>query len=315
MGILERVPACATTGVGSLPFADAGVAVDWVRSAYEVPFCPQLPRLDGDMVSEWLGADPCRCGWSAERDRERPHAWEAFLGSMRSDPPAHGVAKLQVTGPLTLAAALEGRGSAGGVAQPDAGLVREMAAWIAASAAGQVRALAQVGVDAVVQVDEPSLAAVAPGVELALDAWGPVRAVAAAWGLHVCCEVPWGLVEEAQPDLVSFDATAAGAVDRAAGPLEGLIEREARVTWGVLTPGGSDGVAEGAAALAAGLAALKPGVDASVVLNASFVTGTCGTGVATPERERRIGTALDVTAAAGRARAGSRVLDTTEALA
>ena len=29
-----------------------------VTAAYDVPFCPQLPRLEGDMVTEWLGADP-----------------------------------------------------------------------------------------------------------------------------------------------------------------------------------------------------------------------------------------------------------------
>ena len=41
-------------------------------AAYDVPFCPQLPRLEGDMVGEWLGADPRRCGWRPARDRERP---------------------------------------------------------------------------------------------------------------------------------------------------------------------------------------------------------------------------------------------------
>ncbi len=40
MGALDRVRACATTGVGSLPFEDAATAVAWVREAYEVPFCP-----------------------------------------------------------------------------------------------------------------------------------------------------------------------------------------------------------------------------------------------------------------------------------
>jgi len=49
------------------------------------------------MVSEWLGADPGRCGWTADRDREQPAA----------KPPDHGMVKLQVTGPVTLAIALE----------------------------------------------------------------------------------------------------------------------------------------------------------------------------------------------------------------
>ena len=59
-GACERVnlPPWATTGVGSLPFTDVEAAVDHVLAAYDVPFCPQLPRLEGDMITEWLGADP-----------------------------------------------------------------------------------------------------------------------------------------------------------------------------------------------------------------------------------------------------------------
>ena len=94
------LPPCATTGVGSLPFADVDEAVAHVAAAYDVPFCPQLPLLEGDMVAEWLGADPCCCGWSPERDRERPRAWEAFLDEVSARPPEHGVVKLQVTGPV-----------------------------------------------------------------------------------------------------------------------------------------------------------------------------------------------------------------------
>jgi len=62
--ILDRLPALATTGVGSLPFARPAEAARQALGAYAAPFCPQLPRLDGDMVSEWLGADPGRCGWT-----------------------------------------------------------------------------------------------------------------------------------------------------------------------------------------------------------------------------------------------------------
>ena len=103
--ILDRLPALATTGVGSLPFARPAEAARHALGAYAVPFCPQLPRLDGDMVSEWLGADPGRCGWTADRDRERPAAWDAFVEQLSAKPPDHGMVKLQVTGPVTLAIA------------------------------------------------------------------------------------------------------------------------------------------------------------------------------------------------------------------
>ena len=114
--MLSSLPPCATTGVGSLPFADAGEAVAHVMAAYDVPFCPQLPLVEGDMVAEWLGADPGRCGWSPERDRERPRAWEAFLDALDAAPPSHGVVKLQVTGPWTLATALGDTALAGEIA-------------------------------------------------------------------------------------------------------------------------------------------------------------------------------------------------------
>ncbi len=258
------------------------------------------------MVSEWLGADPGRCGWSAERDRERPRCWEAFLGSLRADPPEHGVAKLQVTGPLTLAAALEGRAGGSGVARSDVGLVREVAAWVAASAASQVRALAELGVDALVVVDEPSLEALVPPVAVTTAAWGPLRAATPTWGLHVCCDVPWPLVEEAGPAVVSFDATLPGALSRAAKPLARLLRRGTRVAWGVLSPGGEGGTAKGAAALADGLAGLSArGVHAEQALAPSLVTGGCGTGVATLDRELVLAPALAAVAAAARSRAGA----------
>ena len=97
--VLDRLPAWATTGVGSLPHTFPDHAAAHVTGEYDVPFCPQLPRLEGDMVGEWLGADPLRCGWGPERDRERPAAWGALLAALERRPPRHGVVKLQVTGP------------------------------------------------------------------------------------------------------------------------------------------------------------------------------------------------------------------------
>ena len=63
--IYKYLPA---TGVGSLPFTNPADAARHATSAYTLPFCPQLPRRDGDIVSEWLGSDPCRCGWSRHRN-------------------------------------------------------------------------------------------------------------------------------------------------------------------------------------------------------------------------------------------------------
>ena len=174
--ILDRLPPLATTGVGSLPFERPAQAARHALDAYQLPFCPQLPRLDGDMIAEWLGADPGRCGWAPDRDRERPTAWHDVVARLTTKPPEHGLVKLQVTGPITLAIALER--SAGRRLTELAG---EIATWLAANLAGQIRQLGQVGLQALVVVDEPGLARAGVGpTEAAL--WDPLRATAGAWG-------------------------------------------------------------------------------------------------------------------------------------
>jgi hypothetical protein len=267
---LERLGALATTGVGSLPFTDPEEAVRHVVRHYALPFCPQLPRLEGDMVREWLGGDPGRCGWSPERDRERPAAWEAFTQAVAHEPPQHGVVKLQVTGPATLAAALEGRGRYD--------LASEIARWLAANAAGQVRRLAELGLAAVLVVDEPGLADAGIADPRAYD---PLRSTgASAWGLHVCGRVPWGLVDWLDVDLLSFDAVrhdADGAV------LGRILDRGGRIAWGALDAPAPDGAAAVAARLRAAIRAL--GRDVDVVARHSLVTPTCGTGVLRTRQE------------------------------
>ncbi len=280
--VLDRLPPLATAGVGSLPFSDPAAAVAHAFAAYDVPFCPQRPRLEGDMVAEWLGGDPAGCGWSPERDRERPAAWDAFVAALRAAPPRHGLVKLQVTGPATLAAALG-----------DAGLAREVATWLAANAGGQVRRLRELGVDVLLVVDEPGLADAGIGDPVVYD---PLRAVgAAAWGVHVCGEVPWPLMEALEPDLVSFDVTRhpLDAVGRSV--LGRLVAGGGRAAWGVLDPL----AARGAPAVAPILGSL--GLPAGRVATRSLLTAGCGTGMLTPVRERRLARSLASLAASLRA--------------
>jgi hypothetical protein len=299
---LDRLPRLATSGVGSLPYADARAAARHAASAYELPFCPQLPRLDGDMVHEWLGADPARCGWNPDRDRQRPAAWDEFLSELAAHPPDHGLVKLQVTGPVTLAIALERAG--GGVATGAAslGLAHEVAQWVAAAAAGQIERLAALGLDAVLIADEPGLAAAGlSGADVGV--WEPLRAAgAAAWGLHVCGAVPWGVVDASELDVLSFDVARHGAGAHGRRALRRLLARGGYVAWGVLDPTRGGG-ADASAAAAAAVASL--GLPAAAVAERSLLTPGCGTGRLAVERERcvaaALATAADVTRAALRA--------------
>ncbi len=280
--VLHRIAPWSTTGIGSLPFTDPAAAARHALDAYELPFCPQLPRLEGDMVAEWLGTDPGRCGWSPQRDRERPVAWTALQAELTRRPPAHGVVKLQVTGPVTLARALGAGGS----------LAREIGTWLAANAAGQVAALRTLGLDTVLVVDEPALAGPArPGIEAA---WDPLRGVAAAWGLHLCCAVPWDLVTAAEPDLVSFDL-AVNPVDRpAAVALRRHAARGGSVAWGVLPAHRPAGPRHGYLRLRAALGRVH------VAPEQSLLTAGCGTGWLSERREVAVATALSAVAASRR---------------
>jgi hypothetical protein len=72
-----------------------------------------------------------------------------------------------------------------------------------------VRRLGELGLDTVLVIDEPGLAMASrltdPDARTGgcRSVWDPLRAVAGAWGLHVCGEVPWRLLDELEPDVIS----------------------------------------------------------------------------------------------------------------
>jgi hypothetical protein len=274
------LPPYATNGVGSLPHAGPAAAVRHVLRAYDVPFCPQLPRAEGDMVREWLGGDPPACGWSPDRDRERPVAWDAFVAAVRAAPPAHGLVKLQVTGPATLATALEGPG--------DAGLAREIATWLAANAAGQVRRLHELGLGVILVVDEPGLASAGVADP---DVWGPLRLTgASAWGVHVCGPMPWVLVDALEPGVVSFDLARHGLGADGAAVLRRVVQRGGRIAWGALDPVAPEEAPAAAARVAAAAGSL--GLPAEGVAASSLLTPGCGTGLLTTADEELLAARL-----------------------
>jgi len=299
MSALDRLPALATTGVGSLPFAAPADAARHAARAYDVPFCPQLPRVDGDMVREWLGADPGRCGWNPDRDRLRPAAWDAFVAELRTRPPAHGIVKLQATGPVTLAIALERAGGGVATGAPSLDLAHQVAAWVGAAVADQIERIAALGLDTLLVTDEPGLAAAGlSGADV--DVWQPLRiAGAAAWGLHICGAVPWGVVDACDPDVLSFDLGRHGVEPHGRRALRRLVARGRRIAWGVLDPAGSDGAQESAGAAAAAVSGL--GLPLADVARHSLLTPGCGTGRLGEPRERLVASALAAAADATRA--------------
>ena len=277
---LDTLPAWSTTGIGSLPFIDPHAAAIHATVSYELPFRPQLPRLEGEMISEWLGDEAEWGRWSPDRKTRKLKSWPPFLDEVDRTPPSHGWAKLQVTGPITLASTIDHD-------RPSFQLMTDVAEWLAGPVKKRADALAERGIQSLLQIDEPVLDEFgdSDSEELTL-VWKPLSDITSAWGLHLCCEVPWYPVLTAAPDVLSFDLTVEELDDEAVSSLDGLIESGTRIAWGLIRPDSVDGVREGRERLEEALEKV-PAADEH-----SLITATCGSGMVSPEREVNIAMSL-----------------------
>ena len=144
--------------------------------------------------------------------RSRPRAPRRLghvPGAPRRGPPDHATVKLQVTGPVTLAIALErGRGRRGCLARARAGRVAGGQRRRPGAPPGGPRprrAARRRRAGARARRREPA--------ETGL--WDPLRGSGApAWGMHVCGRVPWPLIGTVELDVVSFDVPTHGVPAR-----------------------------------------------------------------------------------------------------
>jgi methionine synthase II (cobalamin-independent) len=183
-----------TTGLGSVPGEDVR---EWMRVVLElvdIPFLPELPaRPYGDMLSRSvavlteLAADLQPVGWRltgggdarASLDQRRARALlQEDLDVLEEYADGYeGPLKLQVTGPWTLAAAVER--PRGDKVLADHGARRDLAQ---ALADGVQQHVAEVrkrvpGAEVVLQVDEPGLPAVLAGAVPTASGWSKHRSV------------------------------------------------------------------------------------------------------------------------------------------
>ena len=238
----------SATGVGSLPGTDSFEAARIVAGELPLPHLHELPARGpgADMVGRALGmlnavttdlgGETTPDGWrltpGSGRQMRRARSWLAEdLDAMESAFAEYGgPLKVQVTGPWTLAAAVEL--PSGERLLKDAGACRDVAQGLAAAVVEHIADVRRrvPGASLLVQLDEPSLPAVLAGrigTASGLSSYAPVDAqdaratlrdivdaIAAAGalaGFHCCAaDAPVDLFAEAGAHFVSIDLLLAG---------------------------------------------------------------------------------------------------------
>lgn len=243
----------AATGVGSLPGTDPAEAVRLVLGELpDLPHLPELPArgLGADMIGRGaallvdLPVDVQPSGWRLVDRPGRDARWATDLLARDLDALQDtaqdyvGPLKLQVTGPWTLAAAVELH--YGDKAVSDPGAVRDLVQSLAEGTRRHVTDVAGrlPGVRVVLQVDEPSVPVVLSGRVPTASGFGSLAAVeapvveaglaevlaaatdagAAATVLHCCARrPPIGLLRAAGARALSVDLAALDGADEELG--------------------------------------------------------------------------------------------------
>lgn len=231
-------PAGSATGLGSLPGTDPAEATRLVLGEQpELPYLPQLPNrgFGADMIGQAcavlvdLPVDYQPHGWTLashpgrDLSRARDH-WQRDLDALTEQAQGLPLLKVQLTGPLTLAASVELPNLH--KVLTDHGAFRELAESLAEGARQLLADIAGrlPGTALILQLDEPAVAQVLAGQVPTPSGYGTVRSLpdpvaeaaltevlsVAAEGHRVlhCCgpDVPYRLFAAAGADAVSVDA-------------------------------------------------------------------------------------------------------------
>ncbi|NTV46999.1 MAG: hypothetical protein HGB11_10880, partial [Chlorobiales bacterium] len=241
MKSLPFSPNAAVTGIGSLPMTDPMEAVQFIETTCpEIPFWPQLPQRAASetMVAQVLGplkpflkpADSAsRFGYDvrdgmlsdftqaldhvgARLDEQHAAGFFAFQKALQGGAFQNAVAlKGQQIGPLTLSGLLFLKG------QPilhNLELTQKVTHYLERIACWQIDQLKAYGKPVLIFFDEPGLGVLAKKeLRLANALLNILRTClenlgsrGAFTGLHCCASVPYKLMCEVEPDIISFDA-------------------------------------------------------------------------------------------------------------
>jgi hypothetical protein len=259
------------TGIGSLPFTDAGEACRLIfEQMPEAPHWPQLPKVSPreGMIEQFLEGAPGvaeKGGKLFLRPLEPYEEWERFYqGYEQGDFDAFAISKErgrgfsafsaelgrrkppafikgQVTGPITLGLTLKDEAGAAAFFNPD---LRDMLVKLATMKARWQEAAFQrlaPQAETIIIFDEPILSSYgsaftnvsrADVITCLREASAPLQGLK---GVHICGNTDWPMVMEIGLDIIHFDAYKdLASVLLYAEPLRHYLTAGGAISWGIV---------------------------------------------------------------------------------
>lgn len=306
---------CLATGIGSLPHLDPKAACSFIAKYFkEIPFWPQLPKLSfkEDMFVQYIDGFPGALQDGEKIIWKRTNKFEENLELLYSHHlqgqynvygfssgyalgfqafmdgkilPERAI-KGQVTGPVSMGLSLVQEDM-----KPvlyDETLSEALAIYLSLKAMWQENALGAIHKETIVFIDEPSLANIGSAYvtiskEQVIKLLGLVfKSIKGIKAIHCCANTDWGIVLEAGPDIVSFDAyNYMVNFNLYASEVKAFIERGGAIAWGIV-PNTEEALEKETAAslkdrLEEGIALFsRKGLDHSQLMKQSLLTPSCG---------------------------------------
>lgn len=316
-----------TTGIGSLPHANAEEACKVILEVFDIPFWPQLPGLSFRefMVPQYSEGMPF-----LKMDTKRNTVWleknssdelERFYESWTEDSRiaisedyARGLhaflsviknrtfesLKGHVTGPLTFTLGL--KDIEGKPVYFDEEMREISLMLLKAKMNWQYDILKQYAEDIIIFVDEPILSALGSSSYLGVSSeealrmlkelMDAIRKTRGISGIHCCGNADWPLVIKSGADIISFDAyDYADTIVIYHEEFREFLEKGGRLAWGIVPT--SDAIKNETAesirvCFEEGFRKISAKIPASLVRSNILLTPSCGTGSRTIEETLKI---------------------------
>jgi hypothetical protein len=265
----QSIKPFSTTGIGSLPHADAEEAVDLVLSSFDIPFWPQLPKLGFRelMLPQYsegmpgLVVDKARGEVFVERNEEEMQrfyetctedtkiaisedyakGFHTFVRKVEDN--EFALLKGHITGPLTFTLSLKDRGGRPVYFDEE---LREMSLMLlSAKARWQIAELGRFADRVIIFIDEPILSALGStsyvgvsndeALRLLQTAADAIKDAGGIAGIHCCGRADWPLVIDSGVDIVNFDAYSfADTLGIYPDDVEAFLEADGILAWGIV---------------------------------------------------------------------------------